>query len=120
MTNGLIQAGIDVIAGGDFNQVFSNIDVSAYPVYGNWQPGIIDVGEFSDGWQLVMDSSHPTCRSLDRPLEGADTDSFQFYMIDGFIISDNVEVLNIRTMDKGFVCTDHNPVLAEVRLGKDG
>ncbi len=113
-------AGNYVIAGGDFNQVFSNTDASAYPVYGYWQPGVIDAEEFPEGWQLLMDSDHPTCRSLDRPLDGADTDSFQFYMIDGFIISDNVEVLNIRTMDKGFVCTDHNPVLAEVRLGKDG
>lgn len=109
-------AGNYVIAGGDFNQVFSNTDVSAYPVYGNWQPGIIDVGEFSDGWQLVMDSSHPTCRSLDRPLEGADREKFQFYVIDGFIFSDNVEVLSVQTQDQGFVCSDHNPVMAEVRL----
>ena len=109
-------AGNYVIAGGDFNQVFSNTDVSAYPVYGNWQPGIIDAEEFSSDWQLVMDSTHPTCRSLDRPLEGADRENFQYYVIDGFIISDNIEVLSAETQDKGFVCTDHNPVLAEVRL----
>ena len=63
-----------------------------------------------------MDSTHPTCRSLDRPLEGADRENFQYYVIDGFIISDNVEVLSAETQDRGFVCTDHNPVLAEVRL----
>ena len=109
-------AGNYVIAGGDFNQVFSNTDVSAYPIYGYWQPGVIDVKEFSPGWQLAADSTFPTCRSLDKPLEGADRETFQYYVIDGFIISDNVEVLSVQTQDTGFVCSDHNPVLAEVRL----
>ena len=112
-------AGNYVIAGGDFNQIFSDVDASAYPVYeGKWQPGVIEAADFSDEWQLLMDSRVPTCRSLDQPYAGADLSQFQYYVIDGFIMSDNIEVLSLETRDQGFVSTDHNPVLAEVRLIK--
>ena len=106
-----------VIAGGDFNQVFSNTDMSAYPLQeGVWAPGFIDTSKFSDGWQCLMDSSVPTCRSLDKPYAGADKDTFQYYVIDGFIVSENIEVKSVQTQDLGFVNSDHNPVLMECVL----
>lgn len=100
-----------VIAGGDFNQRFSNIDQSAYPVYKTtWQPGVINAEDFGSDFSLLMDNSAPTCRSLDRPLAGDDLKEFQFYLIDGFIISANVTADAVETMDFGFACSDHNPV----------
>ena len=106
-----------VIAGGDFNQTFSNTDISAYPLQeGVWAPGRIDTSEFSEGWQCLMDPDVPTCRSLDRPYAGADKDAFQYYVIDGFIVSSNIEVQSVETRDLGFVNADHNPVLMECVL----
>jgi endonuclease/exonuclease/phosphatase family metal-dependent hydrolase len=106
-----------VIAGGDFNQAFNNTDISAYPQQeGKWQPGTIDTEEFGDDWQCLMDSDVPTCRSLDQPYAGADHDTFQYYVIDGFIVSSNIEVKSCETRDIGFVQTDHNPVLMECVL----
>ena len=106
-----------VIAGGDFNQVFSNVDTAAWPVYeGKWQPGAVEAGAFGEGFRLMMDPRTATCRSLDRPLDGADLSSFQFYMIDGFIVSANVETVSLETLDMGFEHTDHNPVRLEFRL----
>ena len=100
-----------VIAGGDFNQRFTNIDQSAYPVYeGMWQPGVIDSEAFGNDFTLLMDNRVPTCRSLDRPLAGASAEGFQFYLIDGFIVSANVRADSVETLDYGFVSTDHNPV----------
>ena len=100
-----------VIAGGDFNQRFTSIDQSAWPVYeGMWQPGVIDADAFGEGFELLMDNSVPTCRSLDRPLSGASRDGFQFYLIDGFILSPNVKAETVETLDYGFICSDHNPV----------
>ena len=108
-----------VIAGGDFNQLFSNTD-SPYPVYeGMWQPGIIDADAFAGGFSLLMDPAAPTCRSLDRAYAGADPDGFQFYMIDGFIVSGNVQVDGIETLDQGFVSSDHNPVRLRFALEAD-
>ena len=100
-----------VIAGGDFNQRFSNVDQSAYPVYKTtWQPGVINAEDFGSDFSLLMDNSAPTCSSLDRPLAGDSLESFQFYLIDGFIVSANVTADAVETMDFGFTCSDHNPV----------
>jgi endonuclease/exonuclease/phosphatase family metal-dependent hydrolase len=109
-----------VIAGGDFNQTFSSIDDSMYPEYeGTWQCGEIDESEFSSDWQFRMDNSVPTCRSLDKAYANADQTDFQYYMIDGYIVSKNIDVSSIKTQSKAFQNTDHNPVVMEVKLGND-
>ena len=106
-----------VIAGGDFNQTFSNVDTSAYPDNPEgWLPGEIDAADFGSEWSLLMDASAPTCRSLIRPYAGESRDGFQFYVIDGLIVSDNIKVNGFRTEDLDFKCTDHNPVVMEFVL----
>ena len=111
-----------VIAGGDFNQAFSNYDNSAYPLVSEdmWTPGVIDVDEFGDNLTFVTDNSTPSCRSLDRPLAGNDSDPsvFQYYMIDGFIVSDNLTINTVETRDLGFKNSDHNPIVMNVTVTK--
>ena len=105
-----------VIAGGDFNQSFSNVDTSMYPLQGDdlWQCGYIDVSSLGNGFTAAMDNTTPTCRSLDRPYD--ESNNFQFYMIDGFIVSDNIRIDALETIDAGFEFTDHNPVLLNATL----
>jgi hypothetical protein len=106
-----------VIAGGDFNQTFSNIDTSMYPTRGgDWLPGLIETEEVEGDWQFLMDNKTPTCRTLKEPYGGVDKATFQYYMIDGFIVSDNVRVDSLETRDLDFVCSDHNPVVLKVTL----
>ena len=109
-------AGNYVIAGGDFNQILSSIENPWPSGDGFWQPGELDVDAFSDGWQFVMDESTPSCRSLDRPYTGEAGDDFQYYLIDGFIVSGGLEIISVQTHDLGFVNSDHNPVYLTVRL----
>ncbi len=113
-----VNAGNYVIAGGDFNQAFSNVDTSMYPLTSNevWQPGKLDVNEFEDSLQFVMDNQVPTCRSMDKPLLGNDAETFQYYMIDGFIVSSNLQIDNMTTMNLAFEHTDHNPIVMKVTL----
>ncbi len=112
-----VAKGSYVIAGGDFNQTFSNADVSAYPQQeGKWECGKIDVSEYSTELSFLTDTSAPTCRSLDQALEGADRETFQYYVVDGFIVSGNVEAVSVQTIDLGFHATDHNPVVLKVKL----
>ena len=40
-------------------------------------------------------------------------------MIDGFIVSENVRVDGIETVDKGFANSDHNPVQLRFTLEED-
>lgn len=108
-----------VIAGGDFNQIFSSADNGAYPVKeGLWTPGRIETDEFTGDWQFVMDENVPSCRSLDQALDGADKDDFTYYLIDGFIVSGNIKIKSAANLDLGFKATDHNPVVMEVTLSK--
>lgn len=115
--DGELEKGNYVIAGGDFNQIFSNSDMEAFMVPdGFWKPGIIDAKEFSADYTFAQSSTVPTCRSLDKPLLGADRDSFIYYLIDGFILSSNIEVQTLMNIDKEFKNSDHNPVLLDVVL----
>ena len=100
-----------VIVGGDFNQTFP--DSNAYPLRNqdNWTPG--KLSELKSGWRYAYDDSTPTCRLLDRPY---DAKSAQYYVIDGFILSPNVMLRRVQTIDEDFAFTDHNPVVLEVTL----
>ncbi len=113
------KSGNYVIAGGDFNQIFSSADKTKYPAQeGKWAAGEIDVTQFDGKWQFLMDSSVPSCRSLDQPYENADKDTFQYYLIDGFIVSDNIKVESCKNQNLGFVVSDHNPVVLKITLEK--
>ena len=101
-----------VIAGGDINQFFSTEAREAYPEQTDkWQPGTLDTEQFGEGWTFLSDSKIPSCRSLDQPYQGADHDKFQYYVIDGFIVSDNIKVQKLETLNLDFKNSDHNPVV---------
>lgn len=103
-----------VIAGGDFNQSFPD-GTDRYPIASgaDWTPGTL--GDLPAGWQYAWDSAAPTCRLLNQPYS-AGSSGTQFYVIDGFILSPNVEPVSVRTRDAEFAVTDHNPVVLEARL----
>ena len=106
-----------VIVGGDFNQLFSSVDNGLFPQQGDlWQSGDIDVTEFDPSWQFFQDEKTPSCRSLDKPYAGADHSTFQYYQIDGFIVSGNIAVSRFEVIPHDFVCSDHDPVVMEFTL----
>lgn len=105
-----------VIAGGDFNQTFSNIE-NKFPVYPEqWQPAALDISSYEDTWQFIMCSNTASCRSLYAPLAGNDPNSLQYYIIDGFIVSSNIRVDSYEIVDLGFVSSDHNPQVLNITL----
>ena len=108
-----------VIAGGDFNQVFPG-SLERYPNTHpeNWEPGVLDEALLPEGWTLAYDLETPTCRLLNQPYDPADTVGTQYYVIDGLILSPNVELITAETLDLGFACSDHNPVQLEVKLAE--
>lgn len=108
-----------VLAGGDFNQVFDSADSSNYPIVkdGVWKPGKLSTEDYTNNWSFMMDSNVPSCRSLDKRYEkGISPVEFQFYMIDGFIVSDNISVESVETQDLQFANSDHNPVELKMTL----
>lgn len=104
-----------VIACGDFNQAFSNVDLSKYPQIDQWVCPIIDVSAYPD-FTFYMDDNVPTCRSLTKIYSDSDKSKHQYYMLDGFITSNNIKVQSVETIDLGFQNTDHNPVMMSLTL----
>ncbi len=113
----LIQAeyekGNYVIAGGDFNQTFPG--VRNYPIIDEelWTPGTLEGLPY--GWKYAFDKQTPTCRLLNQPYE-PNSQGTQYYVIDGFIVSPNVNVDRVKTMDHDFEYSDHNPVILDFTL----
>lgn len=105
-----------VIAGGDFNQTFPG--AYQYPILkeGNWTTGVLDEN-LPEGFSFVIGGDEPTCRLLDQPYKG--NENPQYYIIDGFIVSSNVHVERVETVDTAFVNSDHRPVLMEFILDVD-
>lgn len=101
-----------VIAGGDFNQTFPG-GLDLYPVIGEvWTPGNLDESALPEGFRYVFDDNRASCRLLNQPL----SESSQLYVIDGFIVSPNVQVDLVETIDLKFANSDHNPVKLEITL----
>lgn len=108
-----------VIAGGDFNQTFPGA-LDAFPMQDPdlWTPGVLEDSILPEGWRFACDLSVPSCRLLNHPYD-PDPAGNQFYVIDGFILSPNVELGSVETLDEQFQYTDHNPVSLRVTL-RDG
>ncbi|MCI8560857.1 MAG: endonuclease/exonuclease/phosphatase family protein [Dorea sp.] len=105
-----------VVAGGDFNQTFPN-SLDIFPINNPklWTPGIVDEDALSEGWKLAYDTSVPSCRLLNQPYD-PDSHDTQHYVIDGFIISPNIKIDTVETVDLGFANSDHNPVCLQIML----
>ena len=104
-----------VIAGGDFNQTFEGID--KYPIWNeeDWAPGTLMNADLPEHFSFAVSDNVPTCRLLNGPYSGNYQDS-QVYVLDGFIISDNITLENVENIDVGFEYADHQPVRLEVKL----
>lgn len=113
---GEYEKGNYVIIGGDFNQQFP-----AHPLElveeGLWEPQSLGDYDIKEGWAFYDGGDTPTCRLLNKPLDPSDGNT-QFYIIDGFIISPNLKLESIETINLNFKNSDHNPVTMTVTLSK--
>lgn len=114
----LYQWGHYVVAGGDWNALFPGINKTSFGPYTTEEKDLFWVQEIPDdwtpdGWQWAFDPLVPTCRSLEAPYEKGKNFTTG---IDGFIVSPNIEILDVKGLDLGFRHSDHNPVLLKAML----
>jgi len=122
-----------VVAGGDFNQTFPGaysvtLDDENKPVYeydfelkdpSYWQAFGMDGTWFGEhGFQIGAEIGfpHPTCRLLHQAYDTDNPEHNQYYYIDGFIVSANVQILTLNVIDADFQYSDHNPVAMSFKL----
>ena len=107
------------VCGGDFNHDFTGdstivLSGGGKTDFGWAQPFPEEL--LPDGISRCIDYDDPeliaTCRNCDVPY-GPDCQTF---VLDGFLVSDNVKVQSVRNIDTGFVYSDHNPVVLRFEL----
>ncbi|HNS17793.1 MAG TPA: endonuclease/exonuclease/phosphatase family protein [Bacteroidales bacterium] len=112
------QKGHYVIAGGDWNQNppdFRQERITSGDALKTIDP-LIPAGLMPSGWKWVYDPSQPTNRDVDKPYAKGAT---RTTLIDFFLVSPNVEVVEVKTVPVHFEFTDHQPVVLKVRLIRD-
>lgn len=100
-----------VIVGGDWNQNPSgyqqkNIDAEALK---HFKPSQVPSSYLPKGWHLAWDKRTDSNRFLNEPYHEGKT---MTTTIDFFLLSPNIETLNVRVLHKGFANSDHQPVRA--------
>ncbi|MBK8653477.1 MAG: endonuclease/exonuclease/phosphatase family protein [Haliscomenobacter sp.] len=104
-----------IVAGGDWNQSppFFKPE-SLQPAFTRFSEQIpLDPDFMPPTWRWVYDPGHPTNRSIKEPYQKGET---EVALIDFFLISPNIRVHRVKTLDQQFRASDHQPVWMEVRL----
>ena len=113
-----------VIIGGDFNQTFPEAVGIFEAKPGLYEAFPIENDFLPTGFSFMIDTTTPSCRLLNQPYDENDENT-QYYIIDGFILSDNITVLpydetqtvgEAMTIDLDFEYSDHHPVVINVEL----
>lgn len=108
-------AGNYVIIGGDWNSYMPGSNGDTFNTVE--QPSVYHQGLSDnwtiDGWNWGIDITTPTNRSLVSVYEKGI--NFEC-VIDGFLLSPNIEVKSVKNYDLGFQNSDHNPVEITVIL----
>ena len=108
-----------VVIGGSFYKVFEGT-AERYPLSdrNRWNPETIEVYDIVPyGWIHAHDSTVPTARILSAPYDiSAEPEEKQIYCADGYILSPNVEISMVATVDQEFRYSAHNPVMLSVKL----
>lgn len=109
------------VCGGDFNHDFTGNSTQTFndvsdTDYGWAQPFPVDILAKYDGLERAIrydeGNNVPTCRNCDVPY---DEKTFTL-IVDGFIVSRNVEIKSLINADTRFEYSDHNPVVMKFVL----
>jgi endonuclease/exonuclease/phosphatase family metal-dependent hydrolase len=104
--------GNSVILGGDWNAVLPGVRLNEFT---ERKPGArtlqLNADFLPPGWTWGIDHSRPTNRSVEGPY---DPQKNYLTIIDGFVVSPNVQIDAVKTLPLNFQDSDHEPVSLEV------
>lgn len=103
-----------VIAGGDFNHDITGKTISfpSKQKYPEWVQ-VLEEKDIDQNYHIVYGTNAPTCRAAEIPY----TKGVNFtVIIDGFLVSDNIDVVSVENIDLDFMYSDHNPAKMVFKL----
>ena len=109
----LFQSGTHVVIGGDWNM---ELVETSFP-HQTKPEDLFWIHRFPaelipEGWSIAIDPKTPTVRTVNQPFVRGEN---YLTIIDGFIVSPNVDTVSVETIDTDFEMSDHMPVVAEFR-----
>ncbi|MBN2174119.1 MAG: endonuclease/exonuclease/phosphatase family protein, partial [Bacteroidales bacterium] len=102
-----------VVIGGDWNQSppgwddrfeHGYVQQTVWPLPATYMP---------QGWHCAFDPSIPTNRDVTEPFDKTTTKTT---ILDYFVVSPNIEIMDVKTVDLQFEYSDHQPVLLNLIL----
>ena len=115
LASGEFEKGRYVVIGGDWNSFMPGTDADQFTSTETPQEFYQPLPEdwSMPGWSWAFDPKVATNRSLKDPYEAGK--SFKC-VIDGFLVSPNVDILEVKGIDLDFAYSDHNPVMLQVGM----
>lgn len=104
-----------VIAGGDFNHDIAG-SKELFPTEQKTPMWIYDIEDedIADGYKIAAAVNVGTCRAAEMPYTAGVNHTV---VIDGFIVSDNIDIVRVENIDLGFEHSDHNPAKMTFHFG---
>ncbi|MCF8368992.1 MAG: endonuclease/exonuclease/phosphatase family protein [Bacteroidales bacterium] len=102
-----------VLVGGDWNQNPPGMEVTVIGKYISKEVWPVSPDFMPAGWTWAFDNSLPTNRDVNKPFDFTRTTTT---ILDYFLSSPNVEVIEIQTFDLEFKDSDHQPVMLTFKL----
>ncbi len=107
-----------VIAGGDWNQNPPNFETNKFLSGDIFEKTFMQMKEdfMPEGWKWAYDPDYPTNRRVKIPYTKGKTKTT---LIDYFLTSSNIEVVEVKTIPIDFEFSDHQPVYMKVKMRMD-
>ncbi|WP_336296773.1 endonuclease/exonuclease/phosphatase family protein [Clostridium ganghwense] len=104
-----------IIVGGDWNHVIPGTDPNIFKSEQEWPEWLKKIPKDfeSEDFKWAVDTLVPSNRSIDIPYKKGIN---YLSIIDGFLVSSNIEIKNVKGYSLEFKNSDHNPVEVEFEL----
>ncbi len=105
-----------IVCGGDFNHDIANSvgEFSTDRLKPDWVY-VLNEEDLTEHYTFATSKNVGTCRSTDTSYE---KNKNYTVVVDGFIVSDNIEIKIVENIDTDFMYSDHNPVKLEFSIKK--
>lgn len=104
-----------IIVGGDWNQSPEDFKPTYTFKFDSLDNKIISKSYMPENWKWCFDNTAPSNRRVVAPYDPATTLTT---VIDFFLLSPNVDLIQLKTINLNFDNSDHNPVIAKFKLKK--
>jgi len=102
-----------VVIGGDWNQNPPGMNMNTFKNYKVRTERPMNPDLMPNGWKWIYDETLPTNRDVNRPFDKSQTTCS---LLDFFLVSPNIGVTEVKTIDLGFKDSDHLPVIMKIVL----